>query len=265
MYAMSVSPLSLETLERISPILLAELGTEAESAQRLGTEGEAGSAQRLGGKTAARDRDDAGKRRGRVRDFTNNILIGRELFPVETLKGKKHVKLPWNVLEKVKAELEEKIPDPERYKGLRGTIILDSPGGKYSLLAGEKLSLILGLLPGIDMDGVLDRSWPRRENFESTPESLGRLLDNLPLILRPAPWKHADKKGDSRGRELGFIALFTDGKGSYWFRCSRGFHTSLNESIASLETLIDELGEDVDPQLKHIVNQTYRRLSDYLG
>jgi hypothetical protein len=32
-----------------------------------------------------------------------------------------------------------------------------------------------------------------------------------------------------------------------------------------VESLIDELGEEVDPDLKHIVNQCYRRLSDLLG
>jgi hypothetical protein len=32
-----------------------------------------------------------------------------------------------------------------------------------------------------------------------------------------------------------------------------------------VEALIDEMDETVDPELKHIINQTYRRLSDYLG
>jgi len=31
-----------------------------------------------------------------------------------------------------------------------------------------------------------------------------------------------------------------------------------------VEALIDELGDDVDVEKKHIVNQTYRRLSDFL-
>jgi hypothetical protein len=35
--------------------------------------------------------------------------------------------------------------------------------------------------------------------------------------------------------------------------------------MASLEALIDELGEDVDLAVKHEVNQTFRRLSDLLG
>ena len=71
--------------------------------------------------------------------------------------------------------------------------------------------------------------------------------------------------GKSTTKELGFIALFTDYKGSYWFRCSRGFHTALNESAASLEALIDELEDDVETGIKHEVNQTYRRLADILS
>jgi hypothetical protein len=58
--------------------------------------------------------------------------------------------------------------------------------------------------------------------------------------------------------------LHADGGGSYWFRSSRGFHTSLNESLASLESLIDELG-DADIEIKRAVNSCYRRLSNMLG
>jgi hypothetical protein len=269
MYAMSVSPLSLETLEKISPILLTEFG--GKQAGRKGRGGEEAS----------------GKTRRSVRDFTNAIRIGGEIFPIETVKGKKHVSLAWEKLKAVKETPEGKSPDAERYRGMRGTIVLD---GKYTLLAGEKLPLIMTLLPDLEPEGALDLDWPRKENFSSgaepsspeTPDegrpanqkaagSLYRLLDKLPLVLRPALSKHRTirnkvqpGKGEAGG-ELGFIALFTDGEGNYWFRCSRGFHTALNESLASLEALIDELGEDVDVELKHIVNQTYRRLSDYLG
>jgi len=80
-------------------------------------------------------------------------------------------------------------------------------------------------------------------------------LDDL---AQPALWKKSAK-------EMGFLGLFTDGEGNYWFRCSRSFHTSLNESLASLEALIDELGDDTAIEIKHVVNQCYRRLSDYLS
>jgi len=73
-------------------------------------------------------------------------------------------------------------------------------------------------------------------------------------LVRPAPWK-------KNAKELGFLGLFTDGDGNYWLRCSRGFHTSLNESLASLEALIEEMGDGFDAGAKRVVNQAYRRLS----
>ncbi|MDR2767535.1 MAG: ATP-dependent RNA helicase [Treponema sp.] len=256
MYAMSVSPLKRETVERISPLLLTELGCQnGETRGRSRPETERGTGER------------------RKHDFTNNIRIAGENFPVETVKGKKHVKLPWRQLEKIRAKLAETAQepkigaapafnaasslDPRQYKGMRGTIIVDD---SYTLLAGEKLSLILALLDNLDLDGVLERDWPRRENFSSAEAAvLDRLLEELDLVLSPALSRRR------KSFELGFIALFTDGEGNYWFRCSRGFHTALNESIASLEALIDELGDEVDPAKKYIVNQCYRRLSEYLN
>jgi superfamily II DNA/RNA helicase len=266
MYAMSVSPLSLETLERISPLLLSELGGSAEREGRGGRRDRAES----GRETSGVPQSERGRRGGR--DFTSNVRIGSSIFPLETIKGKKHARLPWETLVKLREEFEGQTINVDRYRGLRGAIILD---GNYPLLAGEKLSLILTLLPGLDLDGALKREWPRKEIFYSgDAESLARFTGYLPLALRPALSKHDRSKrgGKSRngenkngGGELGFIGLFTGGDGGYWFRCSRGFHTALNESIASLESLIDELGEDVDIEIKHVVNQTYRRLSDMLG
>ncbi|MDR2314286.1 MAG: ATP-dependent RNA helicase [Spirochaetaceae bacterium] len=244
MYAMSVSPLSLNTLQRISPLVLAELGGAPEG---RGQEG--------------------GRPRKEGRDFTSNIKLGNEIFPVEIRKGKKQVTLPWEklVLLKDSGKKEDRESalsaiDPRRYRGLRGLITLK---GDHTILAGEKLSLILTVLPSLDLENALTQDWPRKKNFSSAaPESLNALVEKFSLILKPALWKK-DKKAESK--ELGFLSLFTDSRGNYWFRCSRGFHTALNESIASLEALIDELGENVDRDLKHELNRAYRRLSDYLG
>jgi hypothetical protein len=123
-------------------------------------------------------------------------------------------------------------------------------------LGGEKLSLILSLVPSLDMEGAIGLKWPRKERFNSA-DGLGALLEQLPLILAPALWRPGKK-------ELGFLCLLTDSNGYYWFTCSRGFHTSLNESLASMETLIDELGDEVNIGIKNQVNLIYRRLSDYL-
>ncbi|MDR0600374.1 MAG: ATP-dependent RNA helicase [Treponema sp.] len=247
MYAMSVSPLTAESVRRISPMLLEEL----EPARRFG---------KGRGEAAREEAPGSGERRRRHggRDFSNNIKVGPGIFPITSVKGKKFVSLPWEKLSALRGPDGELSPsvDPDQYRGIRGEITLE---GGYRVLFGEKLSLILRVLGGLDLEGALDRRWPRRERFSSAG-GLARLTGMLPLVLRPAA-----AGGGSREKELGFIALFTDGAGTYWFRCSRGFHTALNESMASLEALIDELGEDVDPGLKREVNQTYRRLSDTLG
>ena len=239
MYAMSVSPISREILERIKPGIFAD-----EYA------GERGNAARKDGKT----REPPLKK---ARDFTNNIKIAGEVFEIKSIKGKKTAILPW---EKLKP-LRDNISAETVYKGLKGCITVNSI---YTLLAGEKLALILSLAPTLDADNALKREWPRKKNFHLN-EDLLILLEHLDSLVKPAVWKKGSK-------ELGFLGLFTDGEGNYWLRCSRGFHTSLNESLASLETLIDEtgndvgddVGDDVALELKHIVNQTYRRLSDYM-
>jgi HrpA-like RNA helicase len=228
MYAMSVSPLSRKTLEIINPELFGAFGLKGP-----GREGGKRSAEKL----------------KKPRDFTNNIRIADTVFEIKTVKGKKEVNLPWEKLSAIKDSIPEVV-----YRGLRGIITVN---GDYRLLAGEKLELILLLASRLDIDGALERDWPRKKNFNSGGD-LDAILEQMDKLVNPALWK----KGS---RELGFISLFTDGEGNYWFRCSRGFHTSLNESISSLEALIDELGEEVDIEKKHIVNQTYRRLSDYLS
>jgi hypothetical protein len=230
MYAMSVSPLSRIALERISAELYEALGGKAA--------GEKGASDFPRGKLKARD-------------FTNNIRIGGEVFAIETVKGKKTVRLPWEQL----AGLKDKVSgETGRHKGLRGRIILE---GRYTLLDGEKLELILSLVPSLDVENALGRKWPRKKRFSSAG-GLNALLEELPLVLSPALWRPGKK-------ELGFLCLRTDSNGYYWFACTKGFHAGLNESLASLEALIDELGDEVDIDLKHRVNLIYRRLSDYLG
>jgi len=184
------------------------------------------------------------------RDFTNNIKIDREIFEIISVKGKKTVLLPWEKL----SGISDKIPGDTIYRGLRGKITIKN---HYSLLEGEKLDLILSLTPDLDIENAFTRVWPRKENFNSITDLI-ELLKHLDSLAKPVIWKRNSK-------ELGFLGLFTDGEGNYWLRASRGFHTSVNESLSSLESLIDELEDDVDLEQKHIVNQCYRRLSDYLG
>ena len=233
MYAMSVSPLSREILDRIGPGLFA-----GERGGRLGQESE-------GRRSEARAKGTLMK----ARDFTNNIKIAGETFELKTVKGKKTAVLPWEKLVQVRDAISAETIHKGMYKGLKGCIVFKG----LNLLDGEKLELILSLAPSLDPENAAGREWPRKRNF-SSGEELGALLEYMDSLVRPAPWKKNSK-------ELGFLGLFTDGEGGYWLRCSRGFHTSLNESLASLETLIEEMGDGFDADAKRMVNQAYRRLS----
>jgi HrpA-like RNA helicase len=236
MYAMSVSPLSKAVLHRIRPGIFDLHQSEH------GTTG-----------------DLRPEKQKKTRDFTNNIKISTEVFEITTVKGKKTVILPWDKLDRIRDKLSgDRIPN-DTYKGIKGKIIVKN---QFNLLAGEKLSLILALAPTLDASGAFSRSWPRKENFNSS-ENLPALLKHLDNLAKPVIWKKNSK-------DLGFLSLFTDGEGNYWFRASRGFHTSLNESLSSLESLIDELsvlwtGEGVNIEQKNAMNQCYRRLSNYLS
>jgi HrpA-like RNA helicase len=256
MYAMSVSPLRKDMLSRISPRLEAlmgrgpirSLGNEAEKAQD-------GSGRQRGARRAAptvaetAETASNGARR-RDRDFTNKIKIASEVFELATDKKKKKVvELEWPRLKKVREEVDR--DSLALYKGLKGVVLL----GRQRLLDGERLDLILKVSPWLDLEADLAREWPRKRNF-AAKEELGALIEALGHVMQVS--RARDKTG-----ELGFVALFTDAEGTYWFRCSRGFHTALNESVASLESLIDELGENTSETEREKVSSLYRKLSSF--
>jgi HrpA-like RNA helicase len=235
MYAMSVSPLSKSALEKISPQLLSAFGVIQDRGEQR--------------------RETGRERIGKVKSFANHAGIGGEIFEIENIKGKKHIVLPWEKCIKLKENIKEiNVRKDPLYKGLRGTIVFEDT---YTLLQGEKLNTILTLLPSLDLNGVLEKKWPSKKHFNSW-DTLDELLEQLPVLLSPALWRKNRK-------ELGFLSLCNEGDGVYRIVCTRGFHTGLNESLASLEALIDEMGEDVDNEIKRIVNQTYRRLSDMIS
>ena len=99
--------------------------------------------------------------------------------------------------------------------------------------------------------------WPRKKQF-SVHEDLSGLVSALDHVLQASFWK-------PKHPELGFVALFSNGEGSYWFRVSRGFHTALNESLASLESLVDEIAESATVEQREKVSLLYRKLSAFFA
>jgi ATP-dependent helicase HrpA len=256
MYAMSVSPLRRDMLSRISPRLESLVGRGSAGAPAGEPSRARQAAERgQGGRRAAPSAEEvsvaaqAGSRR-RERDFTNKIKIGSEIFDIVADKKKrKTVQLEWPRLRKVRDELD--LEALSLYKGMKGVVA----AGKFKLMDGERLDLILRVAEWIDVEADLAREWPRHRNF-GVKEEQAALVAALDHVLQVSRAK--DKTG-----ELGFVALFTDRAGTYWFRCSRGFNTAINESVASLETLVDDLAEDTRAEDREKVGALYRKLSSF--
>lgn len=240
MYAMSVSPLNRRMLARISPLV-----AEAFLKQKppgLAVKVQKGRASQVAGTQGLV---------GPARDFTNRIKIGGETFDLVQEKKRKKALLDWDRFRKARESFA--VDEAGAFKGMLGVITL----GNKRLLDGEKLETILRIAHWLDPDADIKRDWPRKKQF-SVHDDLAGLVSVLDHVLQASYWK-------PKHPELGFVALFTDGDGSYWFRVSRGFHTALNESLASLESLVDEVAETATAEQKEKVSLLYRKLSDFFA
>ncbi len=225
-YAMSVSPLQRSWLPKISPL--------------------------LGERLAGFSHGEAPRAEQGQRDFTNQIKIFDSIFPLEKGRGgKKMVVFQWKDLHAMRERLARE--PVQAFKELRGSVRYL----RWSFLEGEKIDLILKVAPFTSPKEDMERGKPKRNNFHSA-ENPDKLIEALDDVLRLTEVK-------AKSGELGFICLFTDGQGAYWFKVSRGFHTALNESIASLESLIDEIADSVKAEAKEKVSALYRKLSGYLS
>ncbi len=251
MFAMSVSPLTRTLLKRISPDLEERLNIARGKRGRSLT----GNLEYTGGEfrnqKEAVGRDDGyfGGRAHKVKD-ENIVTIGGSQFELQKSKGKKMLVLPFEPFKSaLLAEHDEN--RLAQIGGLKGKILLK--GGE--LLAGEKVELICKLTKTLNLLPLGEKDWPRGMNVQlGKDDGTQKLIASLDYVLRVTMAK-------AKSREYGFICLYTDGKGTYWFKVSRGFATALNESLSSLETLIDEATVDLSPAQKEKVNIVYRVLN----
>lgn len=249
MFAMSVSPLTRSILSRLDDTIeqrLSAVSGRRERGERLPK------TNRLVKNERTKDiAESAEKKVAGAKDCSEqeSISLGDISFEIQKIKNKKHVILPLDLLQKV-SQVEEN-PDRLMQAGkLRCKVLM----GKYSLLVGEKLSLVLRLAHALNFTPLEEKQWNRRLNvrFEEEGDTLIAALD---WILRTVIAKQ-------KSSELGFIGMFTDGKGNYWLSISRGFTTALNESLSSLETLIDECAKTATNEQKEKINHVYRFLTD---
>ena len=248
-FAMSVSPLTKNLIAKISPDLEAKLNAMRGKRSRSLTgnlEYKGSTFNAVKGKLLGRDDGHFGGRKAKEKN-ENEIVIGGEIFEIEKQKGKKLLILPYN---KFKTALENEKDGNKMavFAPIRAKLLLHGVG----LLAGEKLELISKVVQKLNLNPLDEKSWTKRNFNLGEDGAADRLVGELQNILRITMSK--------KSREYAFLALFTDGRGTYWFKMSRGFATALNESLSSLEALVDE-HVDFSVDGKERINAMYRMLS----
>ena len=241
MFAMSVSPLTKNVLEQISPSLPEQLENAKGSKGRL--EKLSKDYEELAGKKKGKFEKEIGK----LKKDEDIISFGGEIFAVKKVKGKRQAFLPYESF--IRAARSEK--NINELPNVKGKIVYSNG---FTLLEGEKLSLILRLVRALDLSPLANEAWGRKENINIAQKGgAENLLKLIPNIMRIAVAK-------AKSKEYGFICLFTDGSGTYCFKVSRGFSTALNESLSSLETLADEKDLPFTNEDREKLNKIYRFL-----
>lgn len=241
MFAMSVSPLTKSVLEQISPSLPEQLESAKGSKGRL--EKLSKEYEELAGKKKGKFEKEIGK----LKKDEDIISFGGEIFAVKKVKGKRQAFLPYESF--IRAARSEK--NINELPNVKGKIVYSNG---FTLLEGEKLSLILRLVRALDLSPLANEAWGRKENINIAQKGgAENLLKLVPNIMRIAVAK-------AKSKEYGFICLFTDGSGTYYFKVSRGFSTALNESLSSLETLADEKDLPFTNEDRERLNKIYRFL-----
>ena len=251
-FAMSVSPLTKPMLDIINPTLYDKLQScknskvkDIEKDHRITKQKE-------------NKKDKTKKQAKTISNISeadlkeNSLSLGDFLFEVTKIKGKKVALLPIEHFSL--AVLQEK--DKEKLNAcgnLKGKIITRDKG---VLLEGEKLSLMINIIKNLEISPIAEKKWNRKMNANiNNPIEKEQIIDSLDWILRTAIAKQKNK-------EYGFITLFTDNKGNYWYKVSRGFSTALAESHASLETLIEE-NIDFTEEDKNKINESLRKVNKF--
>lgn len=237
-FAMSVSPLTKPMLDVINPDLYERLRAcksidngelRIENGSRRGRDAFGKGSLNNKKKTPSQKKFER-EQKALEETPENALSLGDFLFQTTKIKGKKTAILP---LEHFKlAVMQEKDKNKLNACGnLKGQITTRDHG---ILMDGEKLSLIINVCKNIDLNPIAEKKWNRKLNANIN-DTVGKesLIDSLDWIFRTAIAKQKNK-------EYGFITLYTDGKGNYWYKVSRGFTTALTETHHSLETLVEE-------------------------
>lgn len=248
-FAMSVSPLTKNLLDKINPSLYERLSACKNAPQK---ENQTFEPKKKDNKSKKGSKNSRFIPSGEVSKeaLENSVSIGDFLFETKKIKGKKTAVLPFDqfrlalMQEKDKGKLNN-------LQNLRGQIITKDHG---LLMDGEKMGLIINAAKTIDLTPVSEKKWNRKMNVNINNQlEKESLIDSLDVLLRTAIAKQKNK-------EYGFICLYTDGNGNYWYKVTRGFTTALTEAHSSLEILIEE-NVDFSDLEKSKINEALRKVN----
>ena len=246
MYAMSVSPLTKSLLHQISPTLLNLLeNTKSPKDKKTNEKEKTSKKEKESKQKLQKDETISG-----IKVSSDSITLGNQTFDIKKVKGKKQVQLSFDrFIYATTNDLNSK--QMKQISDLKGKIIYSN---NYELLTGEKLELIIKLAKSLNLRPIDEKDWNRKLNINIYEKDTAELLvSSLENVLKVAIAK-------KKSREYGFICLFTDDNGNYWYKVSRGFITALNESLSSLETLAEKTEIFTEEQLEKI-NNLYRLLT----
>ena len=220
-FAMSVSPLTKPMLDIINPKLFERLKACKSSRKTEDVEPRQS-------KKALRQAQ--GPRTTQESQNADALSLGDFVFETVKIKGKKTALLPLEYITlAVKTEKDKN--KLNACANLRGKIIIKNYG---PLMEGEKMGTIINAVQNLDLTPLAEKRWSRKLNV-NIYDTVGKesLVDSLDWIMHTAIAKQKNK-------ECGFITLYNDGNGNYWYKVTRGFNTAVTESHHSLETLIEE-------------------------
>ncbi|BDC96121.1 helicase-related protein [Treponema saccharophilum] len=259
-FASSVSPLTKALINKISPDLEERLNAaRGKKGKSLtgGLEFNGTSFNDIRGKKVGKDDGRfGGKESPDKKKDENSVTFGGITFKIAKEKGKKILAMPIEQL-KVALGRENDKNKLAQIAGLRGRLKI----GRFELLGGEKAEVIFKVVRTLNLDPLPHDKFPKNVNIDINEEGgKDKLVEMLPFVLRITEGKK--RKGGKAGsaQEYSFITLHSDGKGTFWFKLSRGFPTAINESLSSLESLVDADIPFSEKQ-KEIVNGTYRMIN----
>ena len=251
MYAMSVSPLTKNILNQLSPDLLQRL----ENNKSKKTLEKQAQTYEKSISTKKKERETGKKEEASNKKNEDILSFGSIDFIIKKVKGQKQVQLDFdNFITAVKNET-----DKEKLKvfgNIKSKLIFKNG---FILLENEKLSTTINVYKTIPLKPIQEEQWNRKLNIHiSEPDAAQIITNAVENILKVTVAKQKNK-------EYGFICLFTDGNGTYWNKVSRGLSTAVNESLSSLEHLFDEGSDLFTDEQKDKINAVYRTVNSIIS